>query len=257
MKITVLGCGSSGGVPMVGLGWGECDPNEPRNRRTRASILVEDDETRLLVDVSPDLRGQLLAADVSALDAVLLTHAHADHCHGIDDIRWINIAMSAAVPAYGDAATLAEVGRRFPYAFEPLREFSNGRYYKPTIEPREIDGPFAVGSIGVLPFEQDHGFSTTLGFRFGAFAYSTDLVALDDAAFEALDGVELWVVDAFGRKPGHPTHAHLGLALSWIERVKPHRAVLTHMGSGLDYATLREELPDGVEPGYDGMVLEI
>ncbi len=258
MRVTILGCGSSGGVPMVGLGWGACDPNEPRNRRRRASILVEQDDTTLLVDVSPDCRAQLLDAEVSRLDAVLFTHAHADHCHGIDDLRWINISMSAPVPTYADTKTLAELEHRFRYAFEPLPEnaLREGRYFKPVLQPHTIDGSFSIGDIDVVPFEQDHGFSTTLGFRFGAIAYTTDAVALDEAAFAALDGVETWIVDSFRREPNHPTHADIGLTLSWIERVKPKRAVITHMGSGLDYATLCAELPDGIEPAYDGMVLE-
>jgi phosphoribosyl 1,2-cyclic phosphate phosphodiesterase len=257
MKITILGCGSSSGVPVVGGGWGDCDPAEPRNRRRRASILVEHEETTLLVDASPDCRAQLLDAGVSRLDAVLFTHGHADHCHGIDDLRWINVAMHADLLIYANRDTLDLIDERFPYTTSPLKMLSVGkRYYKPVLIPNEITGPFRIGAIDIRPFVQDHGFSTTYGFRFGDMAYSTDLVALDDNAFDVLDGVRVWIVDAFCRKP-HATHSHVERSLEWIARVKPERAVLTHMSPSLDYATLNAETPDNVEPAYDGMVLEI
>jgi phosphoribosyl 1,2-cyclic phosphate phosphodiesterase len=256
MKITILGCGSSSGLPIVGAGWGECDPNEPRNRRRRASILVSDGATTLLVDASPDCREQLLDADVRHLDAVLFTHAHADHCHGVDDLRWINIATGEDLPVYGNAATLDEIERRFGYAFETLKFTTEVRYYKPVLARRLITGPFTVKTFDVVPFEQDHGFSTTLGFRFGAFAYSTDVVDMPEAAFDALAGIDTWVVDCF-RKTPHRTHSWLPRTLEWIDRVRPRRAILTHMGTAMDYRTLCDELPDGVEPAYDGMVIEV
>jgi phosphoribosyl 1,2-cyclic phosphate phosphodiesterase len=253
MKVTILGCGPSIGVPAVGGNWGVCDPDEPRNRRCRSSILVEHDGAILMVDTTPDCRAQLLAANVSRLDAVLYTHAHADHCHGIDDLRSVNMSMKADLPAYGSAETLASLDRRFGYVFEALRPDKG--YYKPKLMPHIIDGPFAVGSVSIVPFEQNHGFSRTLGFRFGSMAYSTDFVELDDAAFDALEGIDTWIVDCFRRSP-HPTHTHLERTLAYIKRLKPSRAVLTHMGSDMDYATLCAELPAGVEPGYDGMVVE-
>jgi phosphoribosyl 1,2-cyclic phosphate phosphodiesterase len=252
MKVRILGCGGSGGVPLVGGVWGACDPAEKRNRRRRASILVEDEATTLLIDTSPDLREQLLDAGTRRIDAVLFTHAHADHLHGIDDLRGMNRLVRAALPVYADRRTLAVIEERFDYVFRPLEGAS---FYKPTLTPHAIEGEFTIGGIRVVPFVQDHGFSKTLGFRIGGMAYSTDVVDLDEAAFAALAGTELWIVDCLRYEP-HPTHSHLEKTLSWIARVKPRRAVLTHMDVPLDYASLRGKLPPGVEPGYDGLTLE-
>ncbi|MDA0662999.1 MAG: MBL fold metallo-hydrolase [Proteobacteria bacterium] len=259
MRVTILGSGPSSGVPMIGDIWGDCDPREPRNHRRRSSILIESGDATVLVDSSPDCRAQLLDAGVTRLDAILYTHAHADHSHGIDDLRWINAAMKAPLPAYGDAHTLETLQERFGYCFTPLERFE-GRplhYYKPVLEPNEVTGPFEVAGMAVTPFEQQHGRrSKTLGFRIGNFAYSTDVSMLDEAAFETLSGVDTWIVDAFRRAP-HPTHAHLDLTLSWIARIAPRHAMLVHMGGDLDYRTLCDELPAGVEPGYDGMVISL
>ncbi len=254
MRVTVLGCGASTGVPAIGPNWGQCDPAEPRNRRRRVSLLIEVGAVAILIDTSPDLREQLIDARVRRLDAVLMTHAHADHLHGIDDIRQLNRLMKAAIPLWAEAETLAEISRRFGYALMPPP--APGQFYKPTLEAKEITGPFAVCGVPVIPFTQDHGFSTTLGFRIGALAYSTDVTELGEAAFAAIAGVELWVVDCMRRAP-HPTHSHLAKTLGWIERVRPRRAVLTHMDQSLDYRTLAAELPAGVEPGYDGLTIEL
>jgi phosphoribosyl 1,2-cyclic phosphate phosphodiesterase len=254
MKVTILGCGPSTGVPVIGGDWGRCDPADRRNRRRRVSVLVEDGPVVILLDTSPDLREQLLDAVVKRLDAVVLTHAHADHLHGIDDLRSVNRLMRSPIPLYADAQTLAEVDRRFGYVFKPVEE--PGRYYKPTLVPHEIVGPVEIRGISVVPFAQDHGFSTTLGIRIGPFGYSTDVTELDEAAFAALEGIDLWIVDCLRREP-HPTHSHLGKTLSWIARVKPRRAVLTHMDQSLDYREVAAELPPGVEPGYDGLVIEL
>ena len=256
MIVTILGCGPSWGVPQIGGDWGQCDPANPKNRRRRVSIMVEDQGARLLVDTSPDLREQLLDAGVSRFDAVLFTHAHADHLHGLDDLRTVNRIMRRPIPIFGDPGTLAEIQRRFAYIFTPVREGHGSQYYKPLLEPVAIDGPFVAAGIPVVPFAQDHGFSSTLGFRFGRFAYSTDVINFDEAAFAALAGVETWIVDCIRRDP-HVTHSHLERTLAWIARVRPRRAVLTHMDQSMDYATLCRTLPEGVEPGYDGMVIEV
>jgi phosphoribosyl 1,2-cyclic phosphate phosphodiesterase len=254
MRVTVLGCGPSTGVPVIGGNWGRCDPDDPRNRRRRVSALVEIGGVVILIDTSPDLREQLLDAGVKRLDAVILTHAHADHLHGIDDLRSVNRLMRSAIPLYADAQTLAEIKRRFGYVLRPVEE--PGRFYKPTLVPHEIKGILEIARIPIVPFAQDHGFSTTLGLRIGPFAYSTDVTELDECAFAALKGVELWIVDCLRREP-HPTHSHLAKTLTWIARVRPRRAVLTHMDQSLDYRELSAALPAGVEPGYDGLVIKL
>ena len=254
MRVTVLGCGASTGVPAIGPNWGQCDPTDPRNHRRRVSLLVETGNIAILIDTSPDLREQLIDARVRRLDAVLMTHAHADHLHGIDDLRQLNRIMKAVIPLWAEAHTMAQIRRRFGYALEPPPE--PGQFYRPTLEAHEITGPFTVRGVPIVPFTQNHGFSTTLGFRIGAMAYSTDVTELDEAAFATIAGVELWIVDCMRRAP-HPTHSHLAKTLGWIERVRPRRAVLTHMDQSLDYCTLAAELPDGVEPGQDGLVIDL
>lgn len=253
MRVTMLGCGASGGVPLIGGNWGRCDPRDERNRRRRGSVLVESGGTTILIDTSPDLREQLLGAGVARLDAVVMTHAHADHLHGIDDLRTVNRLMQQSIPLYADASTLAEIARRFGYVLEPPSETG---FYRPALAPHPIFGAFAIGAMRVLPFSQDHGFGTTLGFRIGGFAYSTDVTELDDEAFEIVAGVDLWIVDCLRREP-HPTHSHLAKTLAWIARARPGRAVLTHMDQSLDYRELSAELPPGIEPGRDGLVVEL
>jgi phosphoribosyl 1,2-cyclic phosphate phosphodiesterase len=254
MKITMLGCGPSTGIPTIGPDWGACDPNDPRNRRRRASLLIESRGKIVLIDTSPDMREQLLGANVSHLDAIIMTHAHADHLHGLDDLRALNRLMGRAVPLYADRRTMGEIERRFGYALDPVP--SGGLFYKPTVTPQLIDGPFVAAGLPIVPFVQDHGYSKTLGFRIGALGYSTDVVELDDAAFAALAGVDVWIVDCL-RYEVHTTHSHLAKTLAWIERVKPRRAILTHMDRQLDYRQLAARLPPGVEPGQDGLVIEL
>lgn len=262
----ILGCGSSGGVPRLGgegeAGfWGVCDPANPKNRRSRCSLLVRrksaEGETRLVVDTSPDIRQQLLAAQVARLDGVLITHDHADQTHGLDDLRVLVLNMEKRLDLWSDRFALDSLEKKFSYCFKtpPLRD------YPPILNARELAEPFgtfdvpgAGGAIAVRAFGQKHGRIRSLGFRFGALAYSPDVDGLDDEAFAALDGVDVWIVDALRRDP-HPSHAHLARTLEWIARVKPKRAILTNMHVDLDYETLRRELPPGVEPGHDGMVI--
>lgn len=255
MRVTVLGCGGSGGVPLIGGLWGACDPAEPRNRRLRGSILVESAGVTILVDASPDLRAQLLATAVRRIDAVIITHAHADHVNGLDDLRYLNRLMRQPIPLYADRATLDELRQRFGYAFRPL---DGHGFYRPVLEPREVAAgtEFEAAGVTVLPIAQDHGFMASLGLRFGAFAYSTDVVRMDEAALRALAGIDTWIVGCF-QPTAHPTHAHLPLVLEWVARIRPRRTVLTHMSERLDYATLVATLPPGVEPGHDGLVLEL
>jgi phosphoribosyl 1,2-cyclic phosphate phosphodiesterase len=253
MRVTILGCGGSFGVPLIGGHWGACDPGNPKNRRRRVSILVEEGDTTLLVDTGPDMREQLLDAGVKHIDAVLYTHAHADHSHGLNDLRSLAYHMGRPVDIYGDQATLDDLTTSFAYAFRT----DEHAVYKRIVIAHQIDGPLRLGGIDVVPFEQGHGFGAkTLGFRFGAMAYSTDVVDLDEAAFAALAGVDVWIVDCLRYEP-HPTHAHFERTLAWIDRVRPRRAVLTHMNQALDYEELRRRCPPGVEPGFDGMVIEL
>jgi phosphoribosyl 1,2-cyclic phosphate phosphodiesterase len=260
IKVTLLGSGGSAGVPMIGGpdgagDWGECDPADPRNRRTRASILIEQHGAALLVDTGPDMREQLLTCRVPRVDAILYTHAHADHILGLDDVRILNRIVDRPLEAYSTAATLDELRARFAYAFQPWQPPG---FFRPVIVPCPIlpGEALEAGGVAVRVFDQDHGFTRSLGVRAGAFGYSTDAVDLDDAAFAALDGVDTWVVGCFQRH-AHRTHAWLPRVLTWVERVRPRRAVLTHMGPDMDFAVLRKRLPAGVEPGYDGMVLEV
>lgn len=257
MRVTILGCGGSGGTPSIDRGWGACDPANPRNRRTRPSILVEEGDSRILVDTSPDLREQLLNAGVDHLDAVLFTHAHADHLHGIDDLRPINRAIAAPLDIFTNADTLNAIRQRFGYVFEPLAETAKV-YYKPVLIPHRIDHGqrFTVGEIPVVAFDQDHGFSDSMGFRFGPIAYTSDAVELPEDAFEMLAGVDIWIIGTLTDQP-HPTHADVDKALGWIERAGARRGVLTHLSGSLDYDRLMAKLPDHVEPAYDGMVLEL
>lgn len=249
MKMTILGCGTSGGVPKMPEYWGACDPTNPKNRRLRASVLVEEGDTKVLIDTTPDLRAQLLAAGVERLDAVFYTHDHADHTHGIDDLRGFYHLDREKVPVFGDLQTIELLRERFGYVFKKVEG------YPAICAAHTLDGPKKVGALTMHPFEQGHGNGISLGYRFGDFAYSTDLNRLPETAFDALKGVKIWVVDALRYKP-HPTHSHLAQTLEWIEKVQPEQAILTHMTWDMDYETLARELPAGVVPAYDGMVIE-
>lgn len=254
MRVTILGCGASGGVPLISGEWGVCDPQNPKNRRLRASIAVEKKGTTVLVDTSPDLREQCLSVGIQRIDAVLYTHDHADHTHGIDDLRPFRYRDKMPIPIYGNSETIAFLKRRFSYAF-PVEEMRPD-IYRSFVCANIIEGPFQVGTISVIPFIQGHGYSSSIGYRFENIAYSTDVVDLDDAAFETLEGIDTWVVDCIAMDP-RPTHSHLAKTLEWIERVKPRRAYLTHLSHYLDYDKLMQILPDGVEVAYDGLVIEV
>jgi phosphoribosyl 1,2-cyclic phosphate phosphodiesterase len=256
VQVTILGCGGSGGVPLIGNRWGACNPHDPRNRRTRASVLIETGTTTLLVDTSPDLRSQLLATERWRIDAVLYTHAHADHVMGLDDLRAVNKLIGRPLPVYSDARTLDVLRKRFDYAFLPLK--APGAFFRPVLEANEITPGevFEAAGVPVLPILQDHGFMPSLGFRVGAFAYSTDVLDLDERALDALAGIRVWVVGCF-QAARHTTHASLERVLGWVSRLAPERTVLTHMGESFDYAALAQALPAGVEPGVDGLVIDL
>ncbi|HEX7822787.1 MAG TPA: MBL fold metallo-hydrolase [Sphingobium sp.] len=252
LRLTILGCGTSSGVPRIGGDWGSCDPADSRNRRLRASILVESATTRILVDTGPDLREQLLNAGVGHVDAILWTHDHADHCHGIDDVRQIAQGTKTPVRGYARQPTMDLLKSRFTYAFA-------GRFgYPPIIDGGVLPkGLFAIGDIRVDAVDQPHGEIFSTGFRFTqgehSVGYSTDYHDATDEMIDFFEGVDIWVADALRDRP-HPTHAHLALTLDAIARVSPGRAILTHMDHSMDYARLAAVLPDGVEPGYDGLV---
>jgi len=261
VRVTILGCGGSAGVPHIGgvdgLGdWGACDPTEPRNRRTRSSIVIESLQgQRLLVDTSPDMRTQLLACGIPSVDAILFTHAHADHITGLDDVRILNRIVKRPIQAFATRRTLDELAQRFDYAFRPWQP---PMFFRPVLEtnPIEFGETVEVAGMHVRVFEQDHGYMPTIGFRIGDFGYSTDVVGLDDAAFAVLAGVDTWVVDCFQRH-AHKTHVHLEGVLAWANRVGARRTILTHMGPDMDWAWLQARLPRDVEPGFDGLTLDM
>ena len=257
MRVTILGCGSSGGVPVIGCDCSVCTSDNPKNKRMRVSVLVEAGGINLLIDSSPDLRQQALCNSIRRIDAVLYTHDHADHTHGIDDLRSFNYLSDESLPVYGSAETLALLQQRFAYAFLPKPE---SVWYRPSLIPHilpdEAVHHFNIGDIAITSFEQMHGKFKTLGYRIGNFSYSTDVDVLPETAFEALERTEVWLVDCLRYGKSY-SHSNLENTLGWIDRVKPKLAVLTHMAHEFDYDTLAAELPPGVVPGYDGMVIEL
>ncbi len=255
MKITVLGCGSSQGVPMIGGRWGDCDPRNPRNRRRRPSIFVEWDGVNILVDTSPDLRAQALDAGIDRVDAVLFTHAHADHVHGIDDLRGIWRGTGRDIDVYAESDVLDEIVSRFPYLFHGAS--GPERNYPPFLRPHAIDGAIETNGVAIVPFEQDHGICASTGFRFGDFAYSTDVVRLSEQSLDLLAGTDTWLVDCLRLHRSHPTHAHWPVTGAWLDRVQPRRAILTHMNHHADYDAMLAATPDDVEPAYDGMQIKV
>ncbi len=260
LEVTILGCGSSGGVPRADGNWGACDPANPKNRRTRCSALVrrkgEGDLTTVLIDTAPDLVRQTSAAGAKRLDAVLLTHDHADQVHGIDDIRAFAINQRARIPIHMDAATTRTMLTRFGYIFRGEGGYpaiGDAHSLPPLGESFMIAGP--SGEIPVLGFDQEHGSIRSLGFRLGNVAYSADVARLPDESFDLLQDLDVWIVDALRLTP-HPSHAHLERTLEWIERAKPRRAILTNMHIDLDYEALKSTLPPNVEPAHDGLRFE-
>lgn len=260
LRFTILGCGSSGGVPRIGGLWGDCDPANPKNRRTRCSLLVERMEdggaTRILIDTSPDMREQLIREGVPSIDAVFYTHSHADHVNGIDDLRQIVFLTHRRVAVWADGATQNELMSRFAYAFvQP-----EGSSYPPICDLHTIRGPVIVegagGAITLDPFEVDHGDIRALGFRIGGVVYLPDVLAIPEPVWEShLTDLDCWIVDALRRTP-HPTHAHMALALEWLARAKPRRGVLTNMHIDMDHAKVEAETPPHINAAYDGMVLD-
>lgn len=262
LTFTILGCGSSMGVPRPALGWGACDPANPKNRRRRTSLLVEQHDgagrTRLLVDTSPDLREQLLDADVDWLDGVLFTHPHADHVHGIDDLRPLFVKARRRIDAYLDEPTAEALKARFGYCFAT----PSGSEYPPILTEHRIEAGATIaikgggGAISVLPILQEHGNIPSLGFRFGGLAYSCDLSGIPSNSLPALENLDVWIVDALRYAP-HPSHFSLADALQWIDRLKPKRAILTNLHSDLDYSVLKTQLPAHVEPAFDGLQIDL
>lgn len=259
LRFTILGCGSSGGVPRLGGHWGDCDPNNPKNIRRRCSMLVErdgpDGTTSVLIDTTPDMRSQLLDTGTGRLDGVVYTHSHADHVHGIDDLRMIVFNMRERIKVWADGDTQNALLSRFGYAFVQPQ----GSPYPPILDLHTINDDFAIdgpgGPIPFHPFKVGHGSIDSLGFRIGGVAYLPDVAEIYEASWESLKDLDCWIVDALRRKP-HPTHAHLDRALEWIEKMQPRSAVLTNMHIDLDYETVDGETPEHITPAYDGMVLK-
>ena len=254
MKVRILGCGTSTGVPRIGNDWGSIDPDEPRNRRRRVSILVSEGDTRILVDTTPDMRDQLLDAGAGRVSAVIWTHEHADHAHGIDDLRQLFHNGGAAVPGYAGDRTLRSLQKRFDYVFE-------GKWgYPATVDGAVLAGDLDIGPIAVRHVEQPHGNITSTGLLFTSsgksLGYSTDFNDITDEMETLFSGCDVWIVDALRHRP-HPTHNHLGRTLDYIARIQPRRAILTHMDNSMDYRALLRELPPHVEPGFDGMEIEL
>jgi len=254
MRVRILGCGTSSGVPMIGCQCAVCLSDDPRNKRQRCAITIQSDDATILVDTPPELRLQAVDAGLERLDAVLYTHAHADHVNGLDDLRSLNNVMDQAIDTFGDARVLERIRSRFEYAFEAPNPEKG--WWRPCLRPIPMDGPFVVGDMLIRPIEQQHGRSPSWGFRVDDFAYSPDVNGLDKVALKALEGLDVWIVDCLQERP-HPSHAHLDMVLAWVERLRPKRTILTHMNHTMDFADLAARLPQGMEPAVDGMVINL
>lgn len=256
-KVTILGCGNSAGTPAIGNYWGNCDPNEPKNYRTRASILVQSKKTNIVVDTGPDIRDQINRTDISHIDAVLYTHSHSDHITGIDELRTFRLRDKKVTKIYGDRNTIEDLHRRFDYMFVTRHSSLYPRVLEEYIYSEDdFYRPMTVGDIEFIPFLQDHGMSVSLGYRFGDVGYSTDFLDLSDPSIEALKGVKTWIADACAYKmDNNLVHANLKKLYELNEEIQAERVILHHMSSLMDYAKLKKELPAGFEPGYDGLVI--
>lgn len=254
MRVRILGCGTSTGVPKIGNDWGQCDPKDPRNYRLRTSILVESAGERMLVDCGPDLRQQLLAAEIVHLDGVIVTHTHGDHCHGIDELRPVSQVAGGPLPLYARADVLDELEKRFEYAF------AQSEFYRPIVERRVLDDELRVGGTRIRFVDQPHGGPTSLGMRFDegarSAAYAVDFSDLTDEMAALYETADVWIVDCLTRRP-HPTHAHLDAVIAWAQELRIGQVYLVHMGNGLDYRSLIAELPDWAAPAYDGLEIEL
>ncbi|WP_010297470.1 MBL fold metallo-hydrolase [Candidatus Odyssella thessalonicensis] len=253
MKVTILGCGSSGGVPLITGEWGKCDPDNPKNRRTRASVHVAVEDIDIVIDTGPDFRQQLLAHPISKLDAVLYTHSHADHIFGLDDLRPILFKQGRATPIFADHATLRVLERTFGYALKPA---ASGPY-QAFIEAHPFEAkPFTIKNVEIVPIKMDHTVMTSWGFRIHNFAYCTDFKRIEGQELEKLTNLDLLVIDCLMFEE-HKTHLNFDEALSIIKSVQPKQAILTHMNHFMDYNAVLERCPEGVKPAYDGLMLEI
>jgi phosphoribosyl 1,2-cyclic phosphate phosphodiesterase len=254
VKVRILGCGTSTGVPRIGNDWGLCDPNEPRNARLRTSILVTSAGERMLVDCGPDLRQQLLAAQVGQLDGVIVTHAHGDHCHGIDELRAVAQAIGGPVALHARAEVIDQLKARFAYAFE------QSDFYRPIAAARELGEELRFGECRVSFVDQPHGGATSLGLRFDegrySLGYAVDFSELSGEMAALYQGVDVWIADCLTRKP-HPTHMNLDAVVAAARDLRVGQLYLVHMGNGLDYQTLVAELPDWAAPAYDGLEIEL
>ncbi len=254
LEITILGCGSSSGVPAIGNNWGNCNPENPKNKRLRSSILIKSRDLSILVDATPDLRQQLLNANVTNLDAVLITHCHADHINGIDDFRFLNVIMNKDLDMYATRQNIEEIRERFSYVFEKLSPKAKGFYYKPCLIPNQIDGLFKIKNLEILSFQQDHGFGESTGFRIKNFAYSSDVFDMNEKNLNKLKDLDLWIVDCLRFEP-HKSHAHFDKVMKWIDIIKPKKTILTHMNYEVDYDHINSLLPENCQAAYDGLKL--
>ena len=254
MKFRILGCGTSSGVPRIGNDWGDCDPAEPKNRRMRSSILADIGGETILVDCGPDLRAQLLEANTQRLDRLVVTHDHADHCHGIDELRPLAQVKGGPIPIHARQKTLDRLAVRFRYVFE------NVALYRPILEPVPIDGSWQLGDASIAFVDQPHGGITSLGIRFEesgrACGYAIDFHDLTLEMADLYRGLDLWIADCLRRRP-HPTHAHLDAVLGWAKELGVGQLLLTHLDNSMDFASLSTTLPDWAQPAFDGQEIEL